>query len=175
MGLVDELYATWNPNNGALLLPGQNLENPITYQGEEYPIGTWPWDPDTDTRYGQSNTLIAGVTDEGYVAFVNRYSGVNLSGLCYYIDGLGWLAKVYYFWGEKISNSTSSLSDMGQFGRIQDKAPIAGSGVLANNYGKIGGGNRGTKVQSTKSVRMLNLSGCVKADKEVELQNITLK
>lgn len=175
MGLVDELYATWNSSNGALFLTGQNLENPITYQGEEYPIGVWPWDPDTDSRYGQTNSLIAGITDDGYIAFVNRYTGVNLAGLCYYIDGLGWLAKVYYMWGEKISNETSSVSGMGQFGRIQDKAAVAGSGVLANNYGKIGSGNRGTKLQSAKTVRMVNLSGCKKADKEAELQNITLK
>ena len=175
LGLVDEIYASWDTSYGLLWLYGQNLENPVTYQGEEYPIGIYPWDPDTDTRYGQGNCLLGGITEDGYLAFVNRYTGVNLAGLCYYIDGLGWLAKVYYFWGEKISNETSSVSGMGQFGRIQDKAAVAGSGVLANNYGKIGSGNRGTKLQSAKTVRMVNLSGCKKSDKEVELQNIPLK
>lgn len=176
LGLVDELYATWDSSYGLLFLTGQNLENPVTYQGTDYEIGVYPWDPDTDSRYGQANSLIGGITEDGYIAFVNRYSGVNLSGLCYYITDLGWLAKVYYFWGIKVSDETSSVGNLnGQFSRYQEKATVAGSGVLANNYGKIGSGNRGTKLQSAKTVRMVNLSGCKKADKEVELQNIPLK
>ena len=83
---------------------------------------------------------------------------------------------MYYFWGIKVSDETSSVGNLnGQFSRYQEKATVAGSGVLANNYGKIGSGNRGTKLQSAKTVRMVNLSGCKKADKEVELQNIPLK
>lgn len=95
--MVDELYATWS--NGALYVPGQTLENPVNYEGTDYTVQVYPADPETKKYYGQSNTVLAGITVDGALAFVNRYSGVNLSGFYYELEGLGGLTMFGNIYG----------------------------------------------------------------------------
>lgn len=104
-GMVDELYATWS--DYVLYVPGQDLENPVEYNGADYTVKVYPADPDTQKYYGQSNTVLAGICTDGALAFVNRYSGVNLSGFYYLLENLGGLTmfgNIYGFPAEGASN-----------------------------------------------------------------------
>jgi len=170
LGLVDELYAEWDTNYGLLWLYGQDFENPITYNESEYTIGMYPWDPDTDKRYGQGNCLIGGLTADGVLAFVNLYDGVNLSGMCYYIDGLGWLAKVYNIYGIP-ADGTSIGTGMSKFSKARLQSEPVGNYVMMPET-KLSGNFHGNKsVKKTASVsaqsRVINPANLKKAEKNL--------
>ena len=172
-GLVDDVDALFY-NYCLRVYGGQVLETPFVYGSYESSVKILLYDPDTDKTYSSPNNwVLAGIANDGNLAFVNQYSGVNLCGFYYSLPDIEmYLDYSYYLWGEKISNSSSSLK--GQFAPVRDLKPVAGYGVLANDKQAVQS-NRGTKLQSAKTVRMVNLSGCKKADKEASLQNITLK
>lgn len=175
-GLVDDVDALYS-GYVIYVFGGQVLETPFVMGDYVSSVKINLYDPDSGKNYSSpNNSVLGGICSDGNFAFVNRYNGVNLCGFYYSLPDIDmYLDVAYYIWGEKISNETSSLGRNGQFGRFQEKDTVAGYGVLANNYDKIGTANRGTKLQSAKTVRMVNLSGCKKADKEAELQIITLK
>ena len=179
-GLVDELYAEWDTDYGLLWLYGQDFENPITYNESEYTIGMYPWDPDTDKRYGQGNCLIGGLTADGVLAFVNLYDGVNLSGICYYIDGLGWLAKVYNIYGIP-ADGTSIGTGMSKFGKARLQSEPVGNYVMMPET-KLSGnfnGNKSVKKAASAFIqnRVINMKNLMKAEtnRSSELVSAPLK
>lgn len=103
--MVDELYATWS--GYVLYVPGQDLENPVNYQGTDYTVKVYPADPDTQKYYGQSNSVLAGITTDGALAFVNRFNGVNLSGFFYLLENLGGLTLFGNIYGFPASESSN--------------------------------------------------------------------
>jgi len=85
----DTVEATWN--QGALFLYAQTLAG--TY--EESPIEMYLFDPDSEKIYqSHSNCVIGGICSDGALAFVNRYSGVNISGFAFYRTNFGSYATI---------------------------------------------------------------------------------
>lgn len=168
--LVDEIYAYWN--NGYLFVPGMDLENEVTISGEQYVMGVYPWDPDTDTSYGQSNAILAGICNDGNLAFVNRFSGVNLLGFNYYIDGLGYLTKIYNIWAEREESSSVSRSDFFEPGPVE---VVKSNGFREGK--KIGNITReAVSSKSIKAQRVINLQPVTKVEKnQPSLSNAPLK
>lgn len=76
----DTVEATWS--QGALFLYAQTLAG--TYK--ESPIEMYLFDPDSEKIYkSYSNCVLGGICNDGALAFVNRYTGVNISGLAFYL------------------------------------------------------------------------------------------
>ena len=172
-GLEDVLYATWDTSYGLLWLYGQDLEKQLTYNGSNYPVKVYPWDPDTDTKYGQGNCLIGGIAKDGALAFVNRYSGVNLCGLDYMLGDLGWLIKVYNIYG--FPNTTSSVNSFNSASSFKslDKEPVQGNCVMLPEHQiKGSAGNRTLAAKKTVPFRTINLNNVVKSPKNVAVPSI---
>ena len=160
-GLVDELYATWS--NYALYVPGQTLENPLNYGGSDYTIQVYPADPDTQKYYGQSNTVLAGICNDGALAFVNRYNGVNLSGFYYLAEGLGGLTMFGNIYG-----FTANGESAGRVRNFYEEAKNTGiSGKAATASMRIGNMRMVKKTSSVAPVRRVNINNFVKAEKNI--------
>lgn len=167
-GMVDELYATFS--NYTLLVPGQDLEYPVTYGGTQHVVSVYPADPDTETIYGQANAILAGICEDGALAFVNRYNGVNLSAFYYQIGDLGGLTMFYNIYGFQVEGA--SLAPAHNYydqytNRRQSKAVNGGKAMAAR---KISGTSASKRVRTKveKAVRSVNVSNCVRREKKSE-------
>ena len=177
LGMVDEVYATWDSSYGVLWLYGQDLETPISYGGEEYTVGLYPYDPDEDTIYKQSNCLVGGVTDEGVLAFVNLYTDANMAGFAWYIPDLGGaLAINYYMYGYPASSSSVGKVSFNQYEKLARKAQVSGRGVKSA-VKKLGGARHMVKkTQSQPVFRTVNPNHFVKAEKNLgTLMDVRMK
>lgn len=170
--LVDELYATWK--GYVLYLTGQELENKVTYSGNQYTMIVYPWDPDTDSTYNPALELLGGICSDGNLAFVNNYAdyGVNLVGFAYVIDGLGWYTKFYNIWAESYASSSLNREDFYEPGPVQ----VMKERVKVSDQ-KIGKDSRQViSTQSVKAQRVINLQPIVKGKKsEPTTTLVTLK
>ncbi|MBP5690111.1 MAG: hypothetical protein J6W74_04270 [Bacteroidales bacterium] len=170
--LVDELYATWK--GYVLYLTGQELENKVTYSGNQYAMTVYPWDPDTDSTYNPALELLGGICSDGNLAFVNNYAdyGVNLVGFAYVIDGLGWYTKFYNIWAESYASSSLNREDFYEPGPVQ----VMKERVKVSDQ-KIGKDSRQLiSTQSVKAQRVINLQPIVKGEKsEPTTTLVTLK
>ena len=162
LGIVDELYATWS--GYVLYVPGQTLENPAVYQGAEYTVQVYPADPDTQKYYGQTNTVLAGICTDGALAFVNRYSGVNLSGFYYLLENLGGLTMFGNIYG--FPANESSVGPVRNFFEEFRSGSIAGSAQTASV--KLGSTRLVKKsAASAAPERKVNISNFVKESKNL--------
>lgn len=166
LGLVDEMYATWDDQYGLVWLYGQDLA-PITYQGMELGVSVYPFDPDSEKNYGQSNCLIGGLTEDYVFALVNRYSGVNLAGLNYLVPDLeASLAIVYYIYGVPASGTSFKHVGFNNYAKLARAAQTAGRGVKVSDR-QLGKRTAQKAAKSVVPARTINVSNCVKAEKNL--------
>ena len=166
LGLKDEMIASWDDSYGLVWLYGQDLD-PITYQGKEFGVSVYPFDPDTETSYKQTNCLIGGLTEDGVFALVNRYSDVNMAGLNYNVPALeASLAIVYYIYGVPASSTSFKHVGFNNYEKLARKASAAGRGVKVVDR-KIGKTSAKKAVKSVAPARTINVNNCVKAEKKL--------
>ena len=161
LDFADELYATWS--GYVLYVPGQDLEKPLVYNGAEYPVSVYPADPDTGKYYGQSNTVLAGICEDGALAFVNRYNGVNLSGFYYTAEGLGGITMFGNIYGFGPETSATGFQNFYENYRSKKMASLIGSGKPATV--KVNATRLVKKTQSQPVNRTINVNNCVKPAK----------
>ena len=159
-GMVDELYAVWD--NYVLDVPGQNLENPVNYEGDDYTVGVYPADPDTQAYYGQQYGVMAGICTDGALAFVNAYTGVNLSGFYYQLEGLGGLTLI-----GKIYGFPAGGESLGRVRNFYEEAKARRvSGPVASASVKFSGMRMVRKSAASAPVRRVNVNNFVKPEKK---------
>lgn len=172
-GMVDELYATYS--NYTLLVPGQDLETPVIYQGAPYTVSVYPADPDTMTPYGQANAILAGICDDGALAFVNRYNGVNLSAFYYKLGDLGGLTLFGNIYGFQTAGASSLAKEHNYFERFNNKQRFDGSAM--KKAAKFSGARmvRKDAVRKENVTRSVNVANCVKSGRTEVLIDAPMK
>ncbi len=169
-GLEDVLTASFS--NYVLFVEAQQLETPFVYGEDEYGVTVWPADPDTGNYYkSEGLAVLGGICSDGALAFVSRYSNVNLSGFYYEIEDLGGLTLLGNIYG-----FTANSDSVGKFRNFYEEAKSGriGRGVTASV--KFDSMRMVKKSAAAAPARRINVNNFVKEPKSIgEIINVPVK
>lgn len=168
-GLEDVLTASFS--NYVLFVEAQQLESPFVYGEDEYAVTVWPADPDTGKYYtNEGLTVLGGICSDGALAFVSRYSDVNLSGFYYSIESLGGLTLIGNIYGFGANGES-----VGKFRNFYEEAKTGriGRGVTASvKFDSMRMVKKSASVAAP--ARRINVSNFVLESKDKELPGATM-